>query len=123
MAAIEEHGPGVDLDDLFAEAEGRCGLKRETVAALMGIKATQLTQQLHGQGHVSLGRVLAMWCHTDPDGQRFVQSVFAVAAERLGFGGFDPVTDAALTVIVALTSKLRMARAALPQQERKRGVA
>ncbi len=110
----------IDLDDWFAEAEGRSRVKREVVARWMGITPPQLSQQLHKHGHVSLGRLVALRNHKDPDAQKFLRCLFAVASERLGFGELDPFTEALLTTTVTLTAKYRQAAAALAatQQER-----
>lgn len=121
--SVQQIPPMLDLDDLFKEAEGLSKIKRETVAALQGISLGQWSQQLHGQGHVSFGRVLGLVFHEDKDGRKFVVALLHVAAERLGLDLFDEFAEAALTVAIGLRGKLRMARSALrhheEQQQRK----
>jgi hypothetical protein len=105
--------PIVDIDALFAETERRLDIKRGTVAHLQGLSPSQLAQQLHGQGHPSLRRLIEMWFSPDPDGKRFVAEFFQVASETLGFADLDPVAHAmgqALISLGAAITKLRMAQ-------------
>lgn len=122
MVSSVDSEPPVNLDEIFKEVEGRTRIKRETVASLMGIPLAQLSQQIHGTGHVSFGRLLAMFGHEDPDGRKFVECMFTVAKEHMGMGDLDPLTDALLTATVALTGKFRQLKASL-HEERKRGIA
>lgn len=115
--SVQQIPPLIDLDDLFKEAEALSKIKRETIAALQGISLGQWSQQLHGQGHVSFGRVLGLVFHEDKDGKKFVVALLHVATERLGLDLFDEFAEAALTVAIGLRSKLRMARAALRTHE------
>ncbi len=118
MFVVIVQAPLINWSDLFAKARGSVRmehgtLKHETVAALMGVSAAQLSQQLSGQGHVSLFR-LALAAH-DPDGRRFVQALFGLIAEELGFSEGDPVAEtlgSALMVLGSLVGKmqLKMAR-------------
>lgn len=116
----------IDVESLYAEAEARTRIKRETVARLQGITKGRLSQQLHGKGHPSFRALVAMWFHEDKDGERFVRALFQVTKERLGFSDCDPVPEAigqALVVLGGLIVKLKMARAELPEsnsQERRR---
>jgi hypothetical protein len=122
MTAHGDAEPPVNLDEIFKEVEGRTHIKRESVASMMGIPLAQLSQQIHGTGHVSFGRLLSMWKHEDPDGRKFVECMFTVTKERMGMGELDPLTDALLTATVALTGKFRQLKASL-SEERKRGIA
>lgn len=124
FVSAQQLPPMIDLDELFKEAEARTEIKREAVAAMQNISFSQWSQQLHGQGHVSFGRVFSLVFHPDKDGRRFVVGLIAVVCERLGIDLFDEFAEAALTVALGLRGKLRMARAALrshqgQQEERK----
>ncbi len=129
---VAVQAPLINWSDLFSRARGSVDitdpasgrwlgkLKHETVAAFMGISAAQLSQQLSGQGHVSLFR-LCDSAKRDPDAKRFVQALFGLLAEELGFSEGDPIAEtlgSALMVLGSLVGKmqLRMARASLPEQ-------
>jgi len=125
-SSFKQQAPLVDIEALFAETERRLDMKRDTVARLQGLSASQLSQQLHGQGHPSLRRLIEMWFSDDPDGQLFVSEFFQVCSECLGFAQLDPVGNAigkALINIGAAVASLRLAppeSARQPAQQRRR---
>lgn len=118
--------PSVSLADEFSRARAiatRTPIKHETVAAWMGIAPTQLSQQLAGNGHVSLLRVMQIACNPDPEAKLFVRALFDGITTALDLGVVDPFAHALANALVALVGTLRMARAELPErhaQERRR---
>lgn len=115
IAVIQPTTP-IDLDSLFKDAEARAQVKRDTIAALQGISLGQWSQQIHGQGHVSYGRLLALAFHPDADGRKFLIALLHVTAERAGLDMWDEFAEAALTVAVGLRGQLRMAKSELRQR-------
>lgn len=125
MWAVSIHPTSLSINwsDLFARARARCGMKHETLARLMGISATQLSQQLGGNGHVSLFRLVQV--AADRDGKRFLIELFSLLGHDLGFHEVDPLLETLaqmMTVTGTLLGKLqlRMAKADLRDTEYER---
>ena len=75
-----------DLEGAVVRARERAGLKHEALAALMGISASQLSQQIGRRGgYLSLPRLLSV--ATDDDGRAFLRYLWADVG---AFLGLDP---------------------------------
>ncbi len=124
MFAVVVDAPCINWVDLFARARGAVQMKHATLSHLMGISEQQLSMQLAGTGHVSLFRLAAV--ASDPDGKAFLRELFDLLADELGFGEGDPVGRAvsqalaALCAVIGQLERAHMAKASLPQRERRR---
>lgn len=106
----------ISLATVFATARGRVGMKHDHLAALMGISGPQLSQQLAGEGHVSLRRLLRI-VHDD-DGRAFLHALWSDLGDSIGVGDADPVMASLGQVVAAMgtflgVAKLQMQRADL----------
>lgn len=114
----------INWPDLFSIARSRANrLKHETLADLMGISAAQLSQQLGGQGHLSLFRLAQVV--SDRDGKEFLSELLALLAEEFGLDECDPVARTVAQSLQAISGVVeslgrihfRMARAELKETE------
>jgi hypothetical protein len=73
------------LARVWKDAEIETAIKHDALAALMGIPASRLSDQLAGRAsqHLSLQRVLVL--ATDPDGRRFLRCLCVRLATANGF--------------------------------------
>src|SRR5262245_13614071 len=67
----------------FNETLRRTSMTKDQVARIQGITPQQLSDQLQGQGHLSLTRLYIM--KDDPDDRRFAFAYLIVLAESWGF--------------------------------------
>ncbi len=76
---------GFDLNGIWQDARAEVGIKHEALAALMGLSASRLSDQLAGraQQHLSMQRVLLL--ATDPDGRKFLRVLCLKLATVNGF--------------------------------------
>jgi hypothetical protein len=119
-----------DVDAFVKAAILRCreraGMKHEVLASLMGISASQLSQQLLPGGHVSMSRLLL--AAKDADGAKFLEMLWHEIAEHLGIGELDAVAAELKRFQgrinwLANRIQVRMVRAELRQVEKDRDVA
>jgi len=105
-----------DLGDLVERARRIANLKRDSMAAAMGISGPQLSQQLTARGHLSLQRLLMM-ATQDDDGRKAFAALWLEIAEALELEDRDAV-QAELRRLVDLV-QTRMAKAELRDRARK----
>jgi DNA-binding transcriptional regulator YdaS (Cro superfamily) len=111
----------VDLASTFATARARVGMKHESLARLMGIPAPQLSQQLAGDGHVSLRRLLGV--AIDPDGRTFLQELWPLLSEQVGFDGADPAMAALGHALESVGSLIVRMKVKVQQESRRQHAA
>ncbi len=105
-----------DFVALWEHARTACGLKHESLAALMGISSQQLSQQLHGQGHPSVRRMCLLLA--DPDGRRFFAAFVGLTLDRSE--AIDPVE---VFLEQQLSQRKRMAKASFTRGNEERRIA
>lgn len=94
---------GYKLATVWAEAREDARIKHEALAALMGITAAKLSDQLAGRSysHLSLQRVLLL--ATDPDGRRFLR---CLCLKLAAVNGFDLDCELQVAMIQRVATKL-----------------
>jgi transcriptional regulator with XRE-family HTH domain len=92
------------------EARQSCGLKLESLASLMGISREQLSQELRGQGVISLSRLVM--ASRDVDGRAFWLAFLPALGELVGVEDLDAVAAQLRRVVAALDTRV-MAKADL----------
>ncbi len=105
-----------DFVSVWEAARTSCDLKHDTLARLMGISSSQLSQQLHGQGHPSVRRMCLLLA--DPDGRRFFSTFVSLTLDRSE--EIDPVE---VFLEQQLSQRKRMAKAQLTRANEDRRVA
>jgi len=95
------------------EARQSCGLKLESLASLMGISREQLSQELRGQGVISLSRLVM--ASRDVDGRAFWLAFLPALGELVGVEDLDAVAAQLRRVVAALDTRV-MAKADLSTQ-------
>lgn len=104
-----------DYAQVWEMTRQSCGLKSDTLAAQMGLTATQLSQAIRGNGHVSHQRFQLLYL--DPDTRPFA----AALTEELHRLHYVDNVDALAAFIrdgIKLVVKGRMAKARLPEAVR-----
>lgn len=107
--------PMADLAGIFSEACARAGAKQDTVAAMMGITATQLSQQIHGRQHLSLNRFIGLLDHPDPLGRAVVEAFVRVLCEQKQLETTTETVDNVLGFLAAVNGRMRMLKARLDE--------
>src|SRR6185369_7174607 len=122
IVAVHPSEPSTNWAEMFSRARSAADLKHDTLARMMKISASQLSQQLAERGHLSLFKLVRVAADPDPAGKRFVVELFDLIAEEFGFGERDPLAHALGQLLAVVGSvvgrtQLRMARAELPIQD------
>ncbi len=79
---VRIEAPTVDFARAWGRARDRAGISQDALAAFMGIRTSQLADQLAGRGHLSMQRVFLI--AKDSDGVRFLRFLFTEIAQQLG---------------------------------------
>jgi hypothetical protein len=103
MFLIAPQFTGFDLGTVWAQARDEAQVKHEALAALMGISAAQLSNQLAGRGsqHLSVQRVLLL--AADADGRRFLR---VLCLKLAAVNGFDLETEWQIAKLQLLATRL-----------------
>lgn len=98
----------INWPDLFTKARQIAEIhKQETLAEMMGISNSQLSQQLSGMGQISLGRLVNLALGADPAGRVFVAALFDLLRAELGLQDVDPVAAAIGHVMQAMGAAMQ----------------
>lgn len=92
-----------DIASVWASARDEAQIKHEVLAALMGISAARLSDQLAGRGsqHLSVQRVLLL--AADEDGRRFLR---VLCLKLAAVNGFDLETEWQIAKLQLLATRL-----------------
>lgn len=95
---------GLDLPRAFHQARARVGMKHDTLARLMGIEPTQLSAQLAGHGHISLGRLLSV--ARDSSGRAFLRELLPTVNTWAGVDDADAMAQAIVATLEAAGGRI-----------------
>lgn len=104
------------LREAITRACDAVGMKQETLARLQGISPVQWHQQLHGDGHPSLLRLVLV--ATDRDGRAWWRAFMPELAELVGVEDIDGIA-AHLAKAVALFERRQVKAEPATREERR----